>query len=42
MAKSWGPKEHMSEIEKTLAIHGDYTEGFYEEQWDKLFADMKR
>jgi len=40
MSKSWNPKQ--DEIDKSLKVHGHYTEGFYENELDRLFKDVKK
>jgi hypothetical protein len=40
-AKAWNAGEHKNEIDESLHIHGQYTDGFYEEQLDRLLMDFK-
>lgn len=40
ISKSWSASNHNVEIDEALHIHGHYTEGFYDEQLDKLFMDL--
>lgn len=40
MAKSWSPPK--DEINKVQKIHGPYTEGFYEDEMNQLFKDVKK
>lgn len=42
-AKAFGGGEKLQEeIQDTLSIHGDYTEGFYEDELNRLFGDFKK
>lgn len=40
-AKAFNAGDARDEIDEALHIHGSYTEGFYEDQLDRLFMDMK-
>lgn len=37
-----GGKDLQEEIQDTLSIHGDYTEGFYDDELNRLFGDFKK
>ena len=39
-AKAQNPKACENEIQDSLRIHGKYTQGFYDNELDRLFMDM--
>ena len=41
-AKAFGAKDLADEVSDGLAIHGDYTDGFYDQELNKLFGDFKK
>lgn len=42
-AKAFGGGDKLQEeIQDTLSIHGDYTEGFYDDELNRLFGDFKK